>query len=67
MFENKYHYNDSSAADERIKRTMSALDFPDNTQVKTVQILQLQSPQKGVKSGQKVMYHLWYNVPFLVH
>lgn len=67
MFKNEYHYNDSPAADGRIKRTMSAVDFRDNTQIKTVQILQLQSPQKGVKSGQKVMSRLWYNVPFLVH
>lgn len=27
-----YHYNDSPAANGRIKRTMSAVDFRDNTQ-----------------------------------
>ena len=73
MYKNKYHYNDSPAADGRIKRTMSAVDFGikrghnhDQVDERKAKKRRKKDEKNGVNEGKKLcpifgtLSHLWY-------
>lgn len=73
MYKNKYHYNDSPAADGRKKRTMSAVDFGikrghnhDQVDERKTKERRKKDVENRVNEGKKLcpifgtLSHLWY-------